>query len=174
MNPVALINTSLGNLKVELYVDKMPQTAGNILKLMKSGFYDGLHFHKVISGFIVALGNPMSKDPKKDLVDQESPLGPCPLECPEDQKLSNVPGTLAMCNNGEENQHTGGSEFFINCVHNAYLDWFSPGPIKHPVFGRVIEGMDILHKIEKVKVDAADKPNEEFVKVHKITVFEMT
>ncbi len=63
-NPTALLETSLGNIRVELFTDKMPITAGNFVKLAKSGFYDGLHFHRVIDGFMLQFGCPYSKDPK--------------------------------------------------------------------------------------------------------------
>ena len=63
-NPSALLETSLGNIKVELFVDKMPLTAQNFIKLAKSGFYDGLHFHRVINGFMLQFGCPHSRDPK--------------------------------------------------------------------------------------------------------------
>ena len=71
-------------------------------------------------------------------------------------KLSNEPFTLSMANTGAKN--TGGSQFFVNTVHNDFLDWFSPGDSKHPVFGKVIEGQDIVKKIEAVKTDGSDKP----------------
>jgi peptidylprolyl isomerase len=74
---------------------------------------------------------------------------------------------LSMANTGQPN--SGGSQFFINTVHNAYLDWFSPGQSKHPVFGRVIEGMDVVQKIGSTKTDANDRPIEP-VKVISITV----
>jgi cyclophilin family peptidyl-prolyl cis-trans isomerase len=61
-----------------------------------------------------------------------------------------------MANTGRPN--SGGSQFFINTVHNAYLDWFTPGPSKHPVFGRVTEGMDVVQKIEQAKTDGNNRP----------------
>src|SRR5512145_1985361 len=66
-NQLALLETSLGNLKVELFTDQMPLTAGNFIKLAKSGFYDGLHFHRVINGFMCQFGCPHSRDPKSPL-----------------------------------------------------------------------------------------------------------
>lgn len=156
-NPTALLETSLGNIKVELYTDKMPITAGNFVKLAQSGFYDGLHFHRVINGFMVQFGCPYSRDPRSARAGTgDGPDGTIPDEHPANAKLSNEPGTLSMANTGEPG--SGSCQFFINTVHNANLDWFSPGSSRHPVFGRVIEGMDVLSKIEKTPTDGSDRP----------------
>jgi cyclophilin family peptidyl-prolyl cis-trans isomerase len=169
-NPTALLETSLGNLKVELYTDKMPITAGNFVKLAKSGFYDGLHFHRVIDGFMVQFGCPHSKDPRSPRAGTgDGPDGPLRDEHPAGAKLSNEPGTLAMANTGEPN--TGSCQFFINTAHNPYLDFFTPGPSKHPVFGRVVDGLDVLGKIEKTRTDGSDRPVTP-VRMNKITVTE--
>lgn len=167
-NPTATLETSLGTFTVELFVDKMPITAGNFVKLAKSGFYDGLHFHRVIDNFMLQFGCPHSKDPKSPRAGTgDGPDGPLKDEHPADAKLSNEPGTLSMANTGRPN--SGSSQFFINTVHNAYLDFFTPGPSKHPVFGKVISGMDVVHKIEKTKTDAGDRPVTP-VKMIKVTV----
>jgi cyclophilin family peptidyl-prolyl cis-trans isomerase len=156
-NPTAILETSLGDIKIELFVDKMPVTAGNFVKLAKGGFYDGLHFHRVIQGFMLQFGCPHSRDPNsRQAGTGDGPDGPIQDEHPPDAKLSNEPGTLSMANTGRPN--TGSCQFFINTVHNSYLDWFSPGASKHPVFGRVVEGMDVVKKIESVKTDASDRP----------------
>ena len=169
-NPIALLETSLGNIKVELFTDKMPITAGNFVKLAKSGFYDGLHFHRVIDGFMAQFGCPHSKDPKSRRAGTgDGPDGTIKDEHPANAKLSNEPGTLSMANTGAPN--SGSSQFFLNTVHNAYLDWFSPGASKHPVFGRVIEGMDVLKKIEKTPTDGGDRPRTP-VKMNRIVVTE--
>jgi cyclophilin family peptidyl-prolyl cis-trans isomerase len=169
-NPTALLETSLGNLKVELYTDKMPITAGNFVKLAKSGFYDGLHFHRVIDGFMVQFGCPYSKDPQSpDAGTGDGPDGNLADEHPANAKLSNEPGTLAMANTGRPN--SGSSQFFINTVHNKNLDFFTPGASKHPVFGRVVEGLDVLKKIEKTRTDGGDRPVTP-VRMNKITVTE--
>ena len=103
-NPTALLETSLGNFKVELYADKMPITAGNFVKLAKSGFYDGLHFHRVINGFMLQFGCPHSKDPTSRRAGTgDSPHGPLQDEHPPNAKLSNEPGTLSMANTGRPN-----------------------------------------------------------------------
>lgn len=167
-NPTALCETSLGNFTVELYLDKMPVTAGNFIKLAKSGFYDGLHFHRVIDGFMVQFGCPFSRDPKSPRAGMgDGPDGTIKDEHPANAKLSNEPGTLSMANTGEPN--SGSCQFFINTVHNSFLDWFTPGQSRHPVFGRVIEGMDVVTKIEKTRTDGDDRPLTP-VRMNKITV----
>ena len=156
-NPTATLQTSLGNVEVELLTDQMPITAQNFIDLAKSGFYDGLHFHRVIDGFMIQFGCPHSRDPNSPRAGTgESPNGNIQDEHPSDAKISNEPGTLSMANTGRPN--SGGSQFFINTVHNAYLDWFSPGPSKHPVFGKVVSGMDVIKAIETTPTGAGDRP----------------
>lgn len=167
-NPTATLETSLGTFKVELFVDKMPVTAGNFIKLAKSGFYDGLHFHRIIDKFMIQFGCPHSRDPKSPRAGTgDGPDGPIKDEHPPDAKLSNEPGTLSMANTGAPN--SGSCQFFINTVHNHYLDWFSPGASRHPVFGRVIEGMDVVTKIEKAPTDDGDRPRTP-VRMNKVTI----
>lgn len=167
-NPTALCETSLGNFTVELYLDKMPITAQNFINLAKSGFYDGLHFHRVIDNFMIQFGCPHSRDPKSPRAGTgDGPQGRIQDEHPENAKISNEPGTLSMANTGQRN--SGSCQFFINTVHNSYLDWFTPGPSKHPVFGRIIEGMDVVQKIEKTRTDGNDRPLTP-VRMNKITV----
>ena len=167
-NPIALLETSLGNIKVELFVDQMPITAGNFVKLAKSGFYDGLHFHRVINGFMLQFGCPHSKDPSSPRAGTgDSPNGT--IQDEHTARITNAPGTLSMANTGRPN--SGSCQFFINTVDNARLDWFSPGQSKHPVFGKVIEGMDIVKKIETTKTDSGDRPVTP-VKMNKVTVME--
>jgi cyclophilin family peptidyl-prolyl cis-trans isomerase len=167
-NPIATLETSLGNIKVELFVDQMPVTAGNFVNLAKSGFYDGLHFHRVINGFMLQFGCPHSKDPSSSRAGTgDSPNGT--IQDEHAARLSNEPGTLSMANTGRPN--SGSCQFFINTVHNSYLDWFTPGASKHPVFGKVIEGMDVVKKIESTKTGAGDRPVTP-VKMNKVTVQE--
>jgi cyclophilin family peptidyl-prolyl cis-trans isomerase len=167
-NPTATLETSLGTFTVELFLDQMPITAGNFLKLARSGFYDGLHFHRVIDGFMLQFGCPHSRDPQSRRAGTgDSPDGRIADEHPPAHKLSNEPGTLSMANTGQPG--SGSCQFFVNTVHNAYLDWFSPGASKHPVFGKVTEGMDVVRKIEKTATDASDRPRTP-VKMVKITV----
>lgn len=167
-NPTALCETSLGSFTVELYLDKMPLTAQNFITLAKSGFYDGLHFHRVIADFMVQFGCPHSKDPRSPYAGTgDAPHGTIKDEHPADAKFSNEPGTLSMANTGAPN--SGSCQFFINTVHNPYLDWFTPGASRHPVFGRVIEGLDVIKKIEKTRTDADDRPITP-VQMKKVTI----
>jgi cyclophilin family peptidyl-prolyl cis-trans isomerase len=156
-NPTADLVTSLGTIRVELFTDLMPKTAGNFIQLAKSGFYDGLHFHRVINNFMLQFGCPHSKDPNSPRAGTgNAPQGTIEDEHPANAKLSNEPGTLSMANTGRPN--SGSCQFFVNTVHNAYLDWFSPGPSKHPVFGKVISGMDVVKKIESTPTNSQDRP----------------
>jgi len=167
-NPTATMDTSMGTFEVEIFLDKMPITAANFIKLAKSGFYDGLHFHRVIDGFMIQFGCPYSKDPRSPRAGTgDGPDGTIPDEHPANAKISNEPGTLAMANTGDPN--TGSCQFFINTVHNSYLDWFTPGQSKHPVFGKVVRGMDVVGAIGKARTDPDDRPVTP-IKMNKVTV----
>jgi len=169
-NPTATFETTLGSFTAEIYLDKMPVTAKNFLDLAKSGFYDGLHFHRVIKGFMIQFGCPNSKDPNSRSAGTGGPPhGTIKDEHPADAKLSNEPLTLSMANTGRPN--SGGSQFFINAVHNSFLDWFSPGDSKHPVFGKVTSGAEVVKAIETTPTNraAGDRPITP-VQVKKITV----
>ena len=156
-NPTAILKTSLGEVQVELFADQMPITAGNFVKLAQSGFYDGLHFHRIIPDFMVQFGCPESRDPESPRAGTgNGPDGCIADEHPEDAKLSNEPGTLSMANTGQPN--SGSCQFFINTAHNDYLDWFSAGPSQHPVFGKLTDGMDVLAQIESTPTSAGDRP----------------
>ena len=169
-NPIANFETSLGNFSAEIYLDKMPITATNFLNLVKRGFYDGLHFHRIIKDFMVQFGCEFSKDPTSARAGTgNSPLGRIEDEHPAAFKLSNEPGTLSMANTGAPN--SGGAQFFINSVHNSYLDWFSPGQSKHPVFGKIISGLDVVKKIEAAPTASGDRPKTP-IKMVKVTITE--
>ena len=158
-NTTATLETSHGPVTIELFTDQMPITAGNFIELAKSGFYDGLHFHRVIQGFMIQFGCPHSSDPSSPAAGTgDSPKGTIQDEFPESAKFSNEPGTLSMANTGRPN--SGSCQFFINTVHNDFLDWFSPGQSKHPVFGKVVDGLDVISKIESSATDAGDRPLE--------------
>ncbi|MEM9728296.1 MAG: peptidylprolyl isomerase [Myxococcota bacterium] len=156
-NPTATLETSLGSVEIELFTDLMPITAQNFIDLAKSGFYDGLHFHRVIDGFMIQFGCPHSRDPNSPRAGTgDGPNGCIADEHPANAKLSNEPGTLSMANTGRPN--SGSCQFFINTANNAYLDWFSPGASKHPVFGKVVDGMDVIEKIGTTPTGAGDRP----------------
>jgi len=166
-NPTALVETSLGHFTVEVYLDKMPITAGNFIRLAKEGFYDGLHFHRVIKRFMIQFGCPNSKDPFSPRSGTgDSPHGTIKDEFPDNAKISNEPGTLSMANTGRPN--SGSSQFFINTVHNNFLDFFSAGQSRHPVFAKVISGMEVVNLIEQTPT-SNDCPHTP-VKVSRITI----
>ena len=166
-NPTADLVTSLGTIRVELFADKMPKTTANFIKLAKDGFYDGLHFHRVIKGFMAQFGCPHSKDPNSPRAGTgDSPFGRIADEHLPGAKLTNARGTLSMANAGP---NTGSSQFFINVVDNPYLDWFTPGQSKHPVFGKVTTGMDVVDAISKAPRGPGDRPKTP-IKMNKISV----
>ena len=167
-NPTATFDTTMGTFKAEIFLEEMPITAENFISLAKGGFYDGLHFHRVIKSFMIQFGCPHSKDPASPRCGTGGPPhGTIADEHPENAKFSNEPGTLSMANTGQPN--SGGSQFFINTVHNNFLDWFSPGQSKHPVFGKITEGMDVVNSIGTTKTGAQDRPVTP-VKVERITI----
>ncbi|MFT5686021.1 MAG: peptidylprolyl isomerase [Myxococcota bacterium] len=157
-NPTAVFETSMGNFTVELFLDTMPITSQNFINLANSGFYNGLHFHRVINNFMIQFGCPHSKDPNSPRCGTGGPPhGNIPDEFPPKLRLSNEPGTLSMANTGQPN--SGGSQFFINTVHNDFLDYFGPGRSKHPVFGKIVEGMDNVNTIGKTPTASGDRPS---------------
>jgi len=151
------LETNQGDIIIELYGD-MPITAGNFEKLVREGFYDGVIFHRVILDFMIQGGDPTGTGTGGPgySIDDEFVSG-----------RSNVRGTLSMANSGP---NSGGSQFFINLKNNTFLD-FDKEPLssKHPVFGEVVEGMEVVDNIEKVTTGAGDKPVEE-IKIIKASV----
>ena len=137
-----LLKTNMGEITLELYPD-MPITAGNFQKLVEKGFYNGVIFHRVIDGFMIQGGDPTgtgSGGPGYTIDDEFA------------ESNRNFRGTVSMANAGP---NTGGSQFFINLVDNNYLD------SAHPVFGKVIEGMDVVDAIGRVATDSSDRPISE-------------
>ncbi|MEX0877548.1 MAG: peptidylprolyl isomerase [Candidatus Spechtbacterales bacterium] len=159
-NPVVTLKTTEGDIKLELFVDKMPITAGNFLKLAREDFYDNTKFHRVIEGFMIQGGDPNSKGDNTSVYGQGGPG--YTIEDEFVAGLSNVRGTISMANTGQLN--SGGSQFFINHADNLALD-FDKQPLtsKHPVFGKVIEGMDVVDVIAAVATDVRDIPVEPVV-----------
>lgn len=147
-----ILHTSMGDVVLEMHED-MPVTTGNFVKLAKSGFYDGTVFHRVIDGFMVQGGDPEGTGRGGPGYTIEDEFG---------SGHSNRRGYVSMTNTGRP--HTGGSQFFINTVDNAYLDREDPStPYAHPVFGKVVEGMDVVDRISRVRTDANDRPVEDVV-----------
>lgn len=157
----AIFHTNRGNFTLELFTDAMPITTGNFIKLAEDGYYNDTRFHRVIDGFMVQGGDPLTKDATQSM--RWGTGGPgYTIQDEFVAGLSNVRGTIAMANTGQPN--SGGSQFFINVVDNLGLDFDKP-PMgsSHPVFGKVISGMDIVDAIAKTDVDASDRPVEEVI-----------
>ena len=167
-NPVAVLKTNMGTIKLELFEDQMPITAGNFIKLAKEGFYNGTKFHRVIDGFMIQGGDPNTKTDATSTWGTGGPGYTIPDEFVAGEHLTNVRGTIAMANTGQPN--SGGSQFFINTVDNTGLDFDKPPfTSKHPVFGHVIEGMDVVDAISKVPVGARDIPDKPVI-VESVTI----
>ena len=167
-NRIAVIETNKGTIKFELLEQDAPKTTENFRLLAERNYYDGVIFHRVIPNFMIQFGCPHSKDPQSRRAGTgDSPYGRIQDEHPANAKISNEPGTLSMANTGAPN--SGSSQFFINTKHNAFLDFFTPGQSKHPVFGKVISGMDVVTKIENTKTDGGDRPVTP-VKMIKVTI----
>ena len=146
-----LFETSLGNITIQLR-DDMPITTENFKNLTKNGVYDNTIFHRVISGFMIQGGDPTGTgygDPSIAAIYDEF------SDNPENNK--NERGTIAMANQGADRPNTGSSQFFINLVANNDLDNL------HPVFGEVIDGMNVVDDIANVATDGSptDRPLEE-------------
>lgn len=168
-NPVAVFTTNKGVIELELFDDAMPITAGNFMKLANEGFYNGTKFHRVIDGFMIQGGDPNSKTDQVLTYGQGGPGYTITDEFVAGEKLSNIRGTIAMANTGQPN--SGGSQFFINLVDNKNLDFNVPDPNNsaHPVFGRVVRGMEIVDMIGKVATNAGDVPLDPIV-VEKVEI----
>ncbi len=133
------LSTNMGDIVIALNPD-MPITSGNFQALVNKGFYNNVTFHRVIDGFMLQGGDPTGTGrggPGYTIKDEFGASN------------RNDRGTISMANSGP---NTGGSQFFINLVNNNYLD------TKHPVFGKVVEGMDVVDKIGKIKTGAGDRP----------------
>jgi cyclophilin family peptidyl-prolyl cis-trans isomerase len=142
-NPTAVLDTSMGMIKLELFANEAPITVQNFMKLCGNGFYDGLIFHRVIPGFMIQGGCPIG----------DGTGGPGYVI--KDEFVASLkhstPGVLSMANAGP---NTGGSQFFITLAPTPWLDG------KHTVFGKVTEGMDVLQSVGKVRTDNHDRPVE--------------
>ena len=131
---IAVLNTNHGIIKIKLYLEESPITAGNFKKLVEEGFYDGVKFHRVIQNFMIQGGDPFTKDDSSQ--SRWGTGGPgYAIEDEFIKGLSNVRGSISMANSGP---NSGGSQFFINVADNTFLDWDKePNASKHPVFGMV-------------------------------------
>jgi cyclophilin family peptidyl-prolyl cis-trans isomerase len=143
-NPIAMLETTFGTIKLELFAEQTPMTVQNFIKLSKSGFYNRVTFHRVIDGFMIQGGCPHNNG-----------TGGPGYTIKDEFVLSlkhNVPGILSMANAGP---NTGGSQFFITLAPTPWLDG------KHTIFGKVVEGMDVVRMIGKSQTDASSRPVKE-------------
>jgi len=156
MNPIVVLETTKGTFEVELFTDVMPITAGNFQKLVEEGFYDGTLFHRVIPDFMIQGGDPITKTDEVLRFGTGGPGYAIQDEHIAGENLSNTRGSLSMANSGP---NSGGSQFFINVADNVFLD-FDKEPLqsKHPVFGRVISGMEVVDTIVSVERNERDLP----------------
>ena len=152
LSKVAVIETNMGTMEIELFEAKAPETVKNFVKLIEEGFYDGVIFHRIISGFMIQGGDPTGTGmggPGYKIDDEFHP------DLKHDSK-----GILSMANAGP---NTGGSQFFITLAPTPHLD------NRHAVFGKLIKGEEILDKIGAVDTGPNDKPINE-VKMIKVTI----
>lgn len=151
-NSIAVFDTSMGEFKIELYEDKAPLTTENFIKLVESDYYDGVIFHRVIDGFMIQGGDPTGTGRGGPGYSIKDEFG---------QGLSHdSEGILSMANAGP---NTGGSQFFITLAATKWLDG------KHAIFGKVIEGMDVVREIGSTPTGAMDKPLTDVV-INDITI----
>merc|ERR1711865_133788 len=166
-------DTTEGKFEAEILLDKVPITASSFIDLCKTGFYEGVHFHRVIPGFMdpnsrrAGTGGPPDgtfTNLKTGVTERRSNGGNIQDECIS--RDTNAPGSLSMANTGQPN--SGGSQFFLNVADNKNLDWFSPGASKHPVFGKIVSGYEVCVAISNVPTNN-DNPRTP-IKMNKITI----
>jgi len=155
---IAVIKTNLGTIKFKFYDKDAPKTAENFIKLTEKGFYNGVIFHRVIKGFMIQGGDPTGTGRGGPGYKFEDELNPDTASYKEGYKK----GVVAMANAGP---NTNGSQFFI-----MHVD--SPLPNKYTIFGKVIEGQDVVDKIANTKRDRSDKPISQ-VTMEKVTIEEV-
>jgi len=151
-NRIAVFTTNKGTFEVELFEDKAPITTKNFIDLVEKGFYDGLIFHRVIDGFMIQGGDPSGNGtggPGYTIPDEFHP-----------ELKHNDEGILSMANAGP---NTGGSQFFITLAPTPWLD------NHHAVFGKVVEGMDVVREIGHTRTSYGDRPVHDIV-IEKITI----
>jgi peptidyl-prolyl cis-trans isomerase B (cyclophilin B) len=156
MSEIAILETNKGNIEIELNRVKAPVTVDNFVKYVKEGFFDGTIFHRVIPGFMIQGGGFTSDGAQKrthPAIRLESKNG-----------LKNAKGTLAMARTNDPDSAT--SQFFINLIDNAFLN-ASPSNQGYAVFGKVVEGMEVVEGIAKVRTGPhpphSDWPREDIV-----------
>jgi cyclophilin family peptidyl-prolyl cis-trans isomerase len=160
-NPQAVLHTSMGDIRLELYADKAPISVENFINYAKNGFYDGTIFHRVIGSFMIQGGGftpDMQQKPTNEPILNEASNG-----------LSNLRGTIAMARTNDP--HSATAQFFINVQNNTNLDYAggnSPRTWGYAVFGRVIVGMEVVDKIRFVSTETNGRYSD--VPVEPVTI----
>jgi peptidyl-prolyl cis-trans isomerase B (cyclophilin B) len=151
-NPKVMMDTSKGQLTIELFPKEAPETVKNFLAYVDAGFYNGTIFHRVIPKFMIQ-GGGFTPDM------QQKPTR-APIKIESDNGLKNDRGTLAMARTQDPNSAT--AQFFINSVDNGFLNFTAKTPKGwgYAVFGKVVKGMEVVDEISKVKTGAHDVPVE--------------
>ena len=142
-NPIVLLETTSGDILIELYPDKAPETVKNFLQYVDDGFYNNTIFHRVIPGFMIQGGGMGARMDEKETRE--------PIKNEADTGVKNERGTIAMARTMEP--HSASAQFFINLVDNDFLNFSEPtiNGWGYCVFGKVTDGMDVVDKIAKVK-----------------------
>ena len=152
-NRIAVFDTNMGEIEIELFEDKTPITTKNFIDLAQEGFYDGVIFHRIIDGFMIQGGDPTGTGmggPGYTIEDEFTP-----------ELTHESEGILSMANTGRP--HTGGSQFFITLAATPWLDGH------HTVFGKVVKGIEVVREIGHVKTGPQDRPVHDVV-INKITI----
>lgn len=146
-NPIVLLETTSGDILIELYPDKAPETVKNFLQYVDDGFYNNTIFHRVIPGFMIQGGGMGARMDEKETRD--------PIKNEADNGVKNERGTIAMARTMEP--HSASAQFFINLADNDFLNFSEPtvSGWGYCVFGKVTDGMDVVDKIAKVKTKSA-------------------
>jgi peptidylprolyl isomerase len=154
-NKIVVLETNQGNIEIKLMPQIAPKACENFIKLCEKGYYNGTIFHRVIKGFMIQGGDPTGTG-----MGGKSIWGKSFEDEVSEEAEFNTPGILAMANAGP---NTNGSQFFITCAKTPWLN------MKHTIFGEVIDGYDVVQKIENSSTDANDKPQAE-QKIISVTV----
>lgn len=153
--PIAIIQTNMGTIEIELFADKTPKTVENFIGLANKGYYNGVIFHRVIDKFMIQGGDPTGTGRGGESLWG----GRFEDEIVPDLKHDSE-GILSMANAGP---NTNGSQFFITLVPTPWLDG------KHTVFGKVIKGIDVVRSIGKVQTNQQDRPLKDVI-MEKVTI----
>ncbi len=165
--PIVLLETTSGDILIELFSDQVPSTVKNFLQYIEEGFYTNTIFHRVINGFMIQGGGFTIKMEEKNTHE--------PIQNEANEHLKNLRGTIAMART--QDPHSATTQFFINTVDNDFLNYISSDEASYGycVFGKVIDGMDVVDNIEKAKTRTIGIHNDvpiDTVLITNISIFE--